>query len=372
MRPFEVGPRSPFAGTEPGREPVSSGVVIDAVRGYIVTNDHALLGASQASVTLPDGQERVASQLRRDPATDLAILVVDLRGANLTQARWGDPGTLRPGDWVLSVGQPGGSAPAISAGIVSARRRGLDMSSSSEEWIETDAAVNALNSGGPLINLNGDVIGINTALVGRRAQVVGMGFAIPADRARRVVADLIEFGRVRRAFLGVQIEPAPIVSPGGPIASGAVVIGSVTLGSPAAEGGLRAGDVILAVAGRPIRGVGMLQALIEAASIGEELKLTIERGGQRQDVVVRPRAQPVSSGAGRGLAAPTAVPDARRDAVRGSARGRAVLPRNTPPPLPAPSGEDAPSLLEPIPAPEAPRSAPSGDPRKNQASDNPR
>ena len=115
---------------------------------------------------------------------------------------------LRPGDWVLSIGQPGGSSPALSSGIFSSRRRGLGTPGLSEEWLETDAAVNSLNSGGPLVNLEGEVVGINTAHTGRRGQVAGMGFALPADRARRVASDLIAYGRVRRAFLGVHIEPA--------------------------------------------------------------------------------------------------------------------------------------------------------------------
>jgi serine protease Do len=368
LRPLDPAPRLPLGYGEPDREATGTGTVIDAARGYIVTNDHVLMGAAQAAVVLPDGQERITSQVRRDPGVDLAVLVVDLRGANLTEAKWGDSGALRPGDWLLAIGQPVGAAPAISAGILSARRRGLVASSPSEEWIETDAAINSLNSGGPLINLHGEVIGISTALAGRRAHVVGMSFAIPADRARRVVADLIEFGRVRRAYLGVQIEPTPVVTPGRPVPFGSVVIRSVNPGGPAAEAGLRPGDVITGIAGRPVRGLGMLQALIEAAPIGQDLTLSIERGGQRQDVIVRPRAQPAPSVAGRGIAAPGTAPEPRR----GVPSGRAVPPRDNAPPLPAPGGEETPSLLDPVPLSPPPGEAPLPDPPKNQAAGNPR
>jgi len=373
IRPFEAATRLPFRPGETDREPMGSGVVIDAERGLVVTNDHVLLGSSQAAVVLADGRERITSQIRRDAGVDLAVLLVDLKGSNLSQARWGDPSALQPGDWVLSIGQSADKAPSISSGIFSSRRRGLFIAPPTEDWLETDAAVNALNSGGPLINLNGEVVGINTALVGRRAQLVGMGFAIPADRARRIVADLVEYGRVRRAFLGVQIDPVAGPTPARPIPPGSVLIGSVGVGTPAAKGGLRPGDVIVKIAGRPVTGVEMLQGLIETAPIGEELTLTIERAGHRQDVAVRPRAQPAATVVGPGALRPGTRPEPRRDALRGRLRGRdQVLPRETPPPLPAPSGEETPSALDPVPGREPPGNAPALDPTKDQPQANPR
>jgi serine protease Do len=366
IRPFAVGPRLSFRVGDADSEPTGSGVVVDAKHGYILTNDHVLQGSSQATVILADGRERITSQVRRDPAVDLAVLVVDTAGLNLTQAKLGDPNLLRPGDWVLSIGQPGGSSPVLSSGILSARRRGTGTPSLSEEWLETDAAVNSLNSGGPLVNLAGEVVGINTAQTGRRAPIAGMGFALPADRARRVAADLIAYGRLRRAFLGVQIEPADRASPARSIPPGSVVIATVTAAAPAAEAGLRPGDVIVAVAGRPVAGPMMLQGLIENAPIGEDLTVTIERGAERQDVTVRPRPQPVS-------VSPRALPEARPNLLPGRARGRnRVAPRDTSPPLPAPSaGDETPSTLDPIPradpsptspAPEAPKNQPEAKP----------
>jgi serine protease Do len=367
IRPFAVTPRLSFRIGDAGNEPMGSGVVVDAKHGYILTNDHVLQGASQAAVVFADGRERIVSEIRRDPAVDLAVLVVEA-GLNLTQAKLGDANALRPGDWVLSVGQPGGSSPALSSGIFSARRRGLGTPAFTEEWLETDAAVNSLNSGGPLVNLSGEVVGINTTQPGRRAQVSGMGFALPADRARRVAADLITYGRVRRAFLGIQIEPADRSSLDRPVAPGSVTIASVTATTPAAEAGLRPGDVIAAVAGRSVAGIGMLQGLIETAPIGENLTITIERGGQRQDVIVRPRAQTVAATGRPGVTGPRVLPEARREMLPGRVRGRErAAPRDAIPPLPAPSaGEESPAALEPIPRTETPVTAPTPDTPKNQ------
>ena len=364
IRPFDAVPRLSFRVGEAENEPMASGIVVDAKHGYILTNDHVLLGSSRAAVVLADGRERIASQIRRDPGVDLAVLVVDPTGLNLAQAKLGDPNALRPGDWVLSIGQPGGSSPALSSGIYSARRRGLGTPGISEEWLETDAAVNSLNSGGPLVNLNGEVVGINTLQTGRRTRVAGIGFALPADRARRVVADLIAYGRVRHAFLGVQIEPAQRSSPDRPIPPGAVLIASVTPATPAAEAGFRPGDLIVAVSGRPVTGAAMLQGLIETAPIGGDLTITIERGGQRQDIVARPQAQPVAAASGPGIVQPRGLPDG----VPGRLRGRepVVVPRATPP-LPAPSlSEETPTDLDPIPRTERPKPGPSLEVPKNQ------
>jgi serine protease Do len=336
-------------------------------RGYILTCDHVLRGSSRAVIVLADGRERSVSQIRRDPGVDLAVLFVDPKGLNLTQAALVDPAAMRPGDWVLSIGRPMGRDPSISSGIFSARRRGMSVTAFPEDLLETDAVVNALNSGGPLINLSGEVMGINTELAGRRPPITGMGFAIPIDRARRIGADLVEFGRFRRAILGVQIEPADGRVPDRPIPPGAVVIGNVTPGMPAAHAGLRPRDVIVSIAGRPVAGVGMLQGLIETAPIGQDLSLTIERAGSRQDVVVRPIALPVPVGVGSTPFMPRQVPAHARDAIRDRMGGRdPVTPRDTSPPLPSPAGDDAPSSLDPIPGPSQSGSGSSIDTPKNQ------
>src|SRR5262249_53869575 len=162
-------------------------------------------------------------------------------------ASWGDPGALEPGDWVLAVGRPAASAPAVSAGILSARRTSISVGPA-DRWLETDAVVNPVSSGGPLVNLSGEDGGISSELATRRGGLTGMGYAVPAKRARRVATDLVEFGRVRRAYLGVQVEPVQPSAPerGTDVAKVAIV--SVNPGTPAAEAGLRPGDRILSIA----------------------------------------------------------------------------------------------------------------------------
>ncbi len=349
------------------RPPGCSGVIVDAEHGRILTTDHALRGASQVLVVFADGRQRVTSQIRRDPRGDLALLVVDPQGLNLTQVHWGDASTLEPGDWVLALGQPGGSAPTMSAGIVSARRR-----IGGESLIETDAVMVPVNSGGALVNLQGDVVGINKVGWRRQDGLEGMGLVIPADRARRIAADLAQFGQVRRAYIGVQVEP---VNPSAPTHReqpvGVVLVG-VEASGPAAEAGLRAGDVLINVAGRPIEGIAGLQDLIEFVPIGEELILTMERQGKRSDVKVRPRAMPNPVGPIGSRRRRGPVLETRRDLMRGrfpvrervipgpTTPGRPVVPESTPPTIsPArPDGSATPPLETPVgPAEPPPQSA---------------
>ena len=199
IRPFEGAVRQPFGAGEIDREANITGIVIDAERGYILTVDHVLRGARSATVAFADGHMLGVNQIRRDPAVDLAVLIVDPKRTKLAQVAWGDPAALQPGDWVVSVGRPMGKDPSISAGIYSARRRGTSATGLPEDLLETDASVNALNSGGPLINLHGEVVGINTDLVGGRPLIAGMGFAIPIDRARRSRS---RFGGIRQISPG--------------------------------------------------------------------------------------------------------------------------------------------------------------------------
>ena len=295
--PFDlppVVPANPFD-PQPGRtaprESGGSGVVIDAARGLVLTNDHVVQGARQVVVVLGNGRERPARQVIRDPKSDLALLAVDPSG--LVQADWGDSEVLDTGDWVLAIGQPFGLSGTVTAGIVSGKGRGIGLALY-EDLIQTDAAINPGNSGGPLVNLRGEVVGINTALKTTGGGYEGVGFAVPASRARRVAADLAEFGRVRRAYLGVTIRPvdAPTAERLG--TTGAAMITGVSPSSPAEEAGLRGGDLILMVDGKPVEGPGPLQALIEVARVGEPLNLTISRVGVTKvlEIPVRPAPQP--------------------------------------------------------------------------------
>ncbi len=347
--PFEIppGPR-PFGGGGPGefgpdlprREPGGSGVIIDAAKGYVLTNDHVVQGASRVVVTLHDGRERTAEQVRRDPKSDLALLVIDDRG--LSAAEWGSSDALETGDWVLAIGQPFGLSDTVTAGIVSGKGRGIGMAMY-EDLIQTDAAINPGNSGGPLVNLNGEVIGINTAIKTLGGGYEGVGFAVPASRARRVATDLAEHGRVRRAYLGIQIGRVDRATAERVDLPGAVAINAVTAGSPAAEAGFRPGDVIIGLQGKPVRGQGSLQSAIEVAPVGEPMSLTIDRDGKRLDIEVRPEAQPETFGLGEPPPGrlrvfppfggrPGRNPPPPEDRPPGDGRGPTVDPRPTHPP----------------------------------------
>jgi serine protease Do len=297
-----------------------SGLVIDADKGLILTADHPTQGASQLLVTFPDGHERLTTQIRRDPRSGLALLVVDMQGLHSARVNWGDPAKLEVGDWLIALGQPGVGDPSMSVGVFSTRRRG-----GGEELIETDAAITRVGAGGILINLNGEVVGI-CKLGGRRADgFEGMGHAIPADRARRVVDYLSRFGQVRRPYLGVTVEPVDPATAGrrGPAAGVRVV--TVGPGTPAAEAGLRQGDVILAVGQRPVDSGSGVHEAVEAATIGEELTLDIERQGQRMEIKVRPRAMPGPMGAVRSPRPGTTI-----DPGRDPSQGGPALPGSPP------------------------------------------
>jgi len=347
--PFEGGPPGGPGGLlPPGPVPDAtprpaggSGVVINAEKGYVLTNDHVVQGSPKVVVILDDGRERPVSQVRRDPKSDLALLIID--GKDLTQAEWGDSEALDIGDWVLAVGQPFGLSGTVTAGIVSGKKRGIGVAMY-EDLIQTDAAINPGNSGGPLINMKGELVGINTAIKTLNGGYEGIGFAIPAARARRVVADLVEHGRVRRSYLGIQIGPVDQDQAERLGQPRAVQVNGVAPDSPASSAGLIRGDVILSVDGEPVAGVSALQSAIEFAATDQPLTLTIERDGERKEVKVTPRAQPESFGlperfdrpeipgprGGPGAEPPLEFgPGARRPARPRGSRDELVEPRET-------------------------------------------
>jgi serine protease Do len=284
-----------------------TGVVIDADKGYILTADPVIQGTSQQRVVVfPDGQERPANQIRHDPRTGLALLQIDTQGLHLGQVHWGDPAKLQAGDWLIALGQPGVGDPTMSVGIFSTRRRG-----GGEELLETDAAIPRVGVGGVLINLDGDVVGIARLNARRRDLFDGMSHAIPADRAQRVASDLARFGQVRRAFLGITVEPVeglPVERRAGPAG---VRVSTVGADTPAAEAGIRTGDLIFAVDQRPIDSVADLQEAVESVAIGQVVALSLERQGKRMEIKVKPRAIPTPIGPARTpRIAPGAVPGA--------------------------------------------------------------
>jgi len=281
------GVPSPIAGLAP-RDSSGSGVIVDATKGIILTNDHVVRDAPRVIVSLHDGRERAATVVRHDPRSDLAIVMISAPG--LTAARWGGSEALDLGDWVLAIGQPFGLEGTVTAGIVSGKGRGLGRTPY-EDLIQTDAAINPGNSGGPLVNLAGEVVGINTAIKTQGGGYEGIGFAVPSERAQRIADDLARFGRVKRASIGVligRLDPQRAERIG---RRGAVPITGVAPLSPAADADLRPGDVILAVGETDVQGVGMLQSLMESAPVGEPLQLRVLRDDKPLSIVVRPVAQ---------------------------------------------------------------------------------
>jgi serine protease Do len=287
MRRFEIRPQS--------GEGLGSGVIIDK-SGVILTNNHVVRDAEKVTVRLADGREFVADEVFTDPKTDLAV--VKISGAEgLVAAELGDSGALEVGDWVLALGQPFGLEQTVTAGIVSAKHRGIGINDR-ENFIQTDAAINPGNSGGPLVTLDGRVIGINTAIHSRSGGNEGIGFAIPVDMAKWVSKQLVEEGKVRRSYLGVGIqELTPELATKLGVKEGdGVLVSEVFEGAPAAKAGLHRGDVILSFDGENVNDAASLQLAVEKTEPGAKSVVTIVRDGKRQDVSVATAEQPADYG----------------------------------------------------------------------------
>jgi serine protease Do len=274
---------------------MGSGFVIDSA-GVIVTNNHVVEGADELRVRLGDERELKVTKVKTDPRTDLAVLWVEGEG-ELATARFGNSDEMDIGDWVLAVGHPFGLFESVTAGIISAKGRGIGVALR-EDFLQTDAAINPGNSGGPLINLDGDVIGINTAISSRTGGYQGAGFAIPSNLARWVVEQLIEKGEVKRSYLGTQIGPvtAELAEQFKVPVGGGALIADVFDDSPAAEAGIKAGDVIVEFGNRPIKEPRELQAAVEVAPIGSSQPVVIVRDGEQMKLEVKLREQPKDYG----------------------------------------------------------------------------
>jgi len=270
----------PFPSTALG-----SGFIVDP-SGYIVTDDHVVENADKITITFQNGGQYPARVIGRDALTDVALLKIDAEQA-LPHVRWGDSDTARVGDWVLAIGNPFGLDNTVSSGIISARGRDIH-AGPYDDFLQIDAAINRGNSGGPTFDLNGNVIGINTAIYSPNGGSVGIGFAIPANLARRVVEQLKAHGRVARGWLGVQIQqvtPEIAESFGLPKAEGALVAG-VTADGPAARAGLAQGDIILSVNGHDIFRMRELPLVIAETAIGETAAVKVWR--QKAETTLRP------------------------------------------------------------------------------------
>jgi len=266
---------------------LGSGFVIDAEQGIVITNNHVIADADEIEVNFSDGSKLKAELLGKDTKTDIAVLKVDPGARKLTAVTFGDSDAMRIGDWVMAIGNPFGLGGTVTVGIVSARDRDIN-SGPYDDFIQTDAAINRGNSGGPLFNMKGEVIGINTAIISPSGGSIGIGFAIPAQLAVGVIDQLREFGETRRGWLGVRIQPVTdevAESLGMDRATGALVAGVIE-GGPVADGTIQPGDVIISFDGREVRNMRDLPRIVAEAPVGKEVDVVVIRKGQRQTVKV--------------------------------------------------------------------------------------
>ena len=261
-----------------------SGVIVDAAKGYIVTNNHVIAGADKITVTLKDGRQLEAKLVGTDDQTDIALVQVQDR-IGLTAIALGDSAGLKVGDFVIAVGNPFGLGQTVTSGIISALGRGGLNIEGYEDFIQTDASINPGNSGGALLDLRGQVIGINTAIIGPAGGNVGIGFAVPIAMVKSVVDQLAEFGQVKRGRLGVEIADAtPEVTKamGLSVTQGAVIT-RVEADSPADKAGIKAGDVITRFQGADVRDSRDLRNRVGLVRLGQAVNLTFVRGAKATD-----------------------------------------------------------------------------------------
>ena len=281
--PFQFPPGSPFEdmfkdfGTPQERKTsaLGSGFIISE-DGIVVTNNHVIEGAEDVYVRVNGDQEFKAKILGADPGMDLAVLKME-SDQKFIPVKFGDSDKARIGDWVLAIGNPFGLGGTVTAGIISARNRSIGLSRY-EDFIQTDASINQGNSGGPLFNMDGDVVGINTAILGQSGSI-GIGFSIPSNSAKRVINQLIEFGETKRGWLGVRIQTVTkeiadvekLDKPRG------ALVASVADGSPSDKGGIKPGDIILEFDGKPIREMGELPKIVAQTDVGKKVNVKIWR-----------------------------------------------------------------------------------------------
>ncbi len=290
--PFEFPPGSPFEdmfkdfGTPQKRKSsaLGSGFIIDR-EGIVITNNHVIQGAEDIVVRVNGDEEYKAKVLGADPGMDIAVLKMET-DEKFIPVKFGDSDKARIGDWVIAIGNPFGFGGTVTSGIISARNRSIGLSRY-EDFIQTDASINQGNSGGPLFNMDGDVIGINTAILGPSGSI-GIGFAIPSNNAQRVINQLIEFGETKRGWLGVRIqyvtdEIAEIEKLDKP--RGALVA-SVAEGSPSEDAGIKAGDIILEFDGKVISEMNELPKIVAATDVGKKVNVKVWRNQRELTKVI--------------------------------------------------------------------------------------
>jgi len=295
-------------GNEPQRQQaLGSGFVISA-DGFIVTNNHVIEGADEIEIEFFDGKRLSATLVGRDPKTDIALLKVE-SDTDLPFVSFGDSDTMRVGDWVMAMGNPLGQGFSVSAGIVSAR--GRELSGSYDDFLQTDAAINKGNSGGPLFNMEGEVVGVNTAILSPTGGSIGIGFSMASNVVTKVVAQLKEFGETRRGWLGVRIQdvtPDVAEAMNLAVAEGALI--TDVPDGPAKDAGLLAGDVITTFNGKPIADVRDLTRTVADSPIGEAVPVVVQREGSEMTIDVTLGRREVAEGEAVAEGGSDAAPEA--------------------------------------------------------------
>jgi serine protease DegQ len=261
-----------------------SGVIVDAARGYVLSNHHVVAHGIEVFVTLKDRRRFKAQLVGSDEATDIALLKID--ASNLIEVPFGDSNSLKVGDFVVAIGNPFGLGQTATSGIVSALGRGGLKAAGYEDFIQTDASINPGNSGGALVNLQGELVGINTAILSPGGGNIGIGFAVPSNMAHAVMEQITRFGEVRRGRLGVVVQdvtPDMTESLSLSRAQGALVT-QVENGSPADRAGIRSGDVIVAVDGQPVGSATDLRNRLGLVPLGERVDVEFMRRGRPMSV----------------------------------------------------------------------------------------
>ncbi|QEG41507.1 Do family serine endopeptidase [Roseimaritima ulvae] len=274
---------------------IGSGVIIDS-SGIVLTNNHVVAGGGKVIVKTQDGREFVAQEVFTDPKTDIAVVRID-GDDSLTAAPLGDSDVASVGDWVVALGQPFGLESTVTAGIISAKNRGIGITDR-ENFIQTDAAINPGNSGGPLVNLHGEVVGINTAISSRGGGNNGVGFAVPSNLARWVSDQLVQNGSVQRAYLGVGIQPVSyeLATQLGVSPKSGVAVTNVFAGTPAEKMGFQSGDVIVKFGDTLVATPQQLQLAVERSEIGKTVAVQVVRDGEKITLRYSPEAAPEKLG----------------------------------------------------------------------------
>ena len=265
---------------------LGSGFVIDPA-GYVVTNNHVIEGADAIEVIFPNGSKLKATLVGTDTKTDLSVLKVEPK-TPLKAVKFGDSRSMRIGDWVMAIGNPFGLGGSLTVGVISARGRNIN-AGPYDNFIQTDAAINKGNSGGPLFNMKGEVIGINTAIISPSGGSIGIGFAVPTELAQNIVQQLIEFGETRRGWLGVRVQPVTddvAASLGMESAKGALISG-VAKGGPVENGPIVAGDVVLKFDGKDIHEMRDLLRIVAESPVGKEVDVVVLRDGKEETLKVK-------------------------------------------------------------------------------------